>query len=243
MQFAYLGAAGSQMPDLVSVDSDSATNLAATSMTFNSVSLGPENSRRRILVIAFASDAIANSNTMTSITVNGNAATSGFYAVSDSSLGNSVDVMMGRASFDLPTGTSATIVVNFNTTLSTSGSTYIHVFSLSDTPSSWSFSGGGTDTIPSGTGSFIPTGTPASSVRTIIYNAVWEGAHGQNASQSPYSDVEIVDLDVGTATDGFHCFIAIEYVKATAGSSRIIAIDAYTAGDAGVGGWSAYFKT
>ena len=207
MQFAMLGSAGSQMPDLVSRDSDSATNLAATTMTFSSMSLGPVDSRRQIAVVVVASDLIANSNTMTDISLAGNSAAAENYRVNDAAYGNAVDVMVGIASFSDTTNTTGNVVVTFNATLSTSGSTYVHVFSLSDVPSGWSTTLNSGDVTPSGNGTLQPisTGSLSSTVKIAMSVGAWEGAGGTSAWTN--ADVAHANLDVGDATNGFRVYI------------------------------------
>lgn len=236
MHLAMLGAAGAQFPDFVSRDSASATNPeTVSSITFSARSLGPESTGRRIVVVVLMTDLTSSSNSITSITLGGSAATSSQYAVNTGAYGNSVDTMIGIAEWDMPTGTTADVVINLFANTATGGSrgsARIQIFSVKRKPTTWTFATAYSDTAPGAAGVLEPSGTPAATYKLFLMAALWEGADSTTATWAN-AGIEHFDGDVGAGNFGFHGYIGEDYRPVTA-SAVSISISAYTASDAGV---------
>lgn len=229
-----------QLPDFISRDTDSATNTASTTMTFTGLNLGPTDSQRWIVVIVGSTDIKANLNTMTDISLAGSSASTESYLVNDSEEGNAVDTMLGVAFFNDTTNTTGNVVVTFNTTLSTSGSTYVHVFSLSQVPTSWTATNGSSDDNPGFGGALvISTGSSASTV-ALLAIGIWEGASGSGSFAR--ADIVHANANIGDATNGFLIYIGQE-LKPISASSVQIGTDSYSNGDSGCGRWIGFNRT
>lgn len=232
MQFAYLGAAGAQLPELVEVDSSTVTNTASTTITFSSMNFGEPAADRYILVAIINTDAIANTNTLTGITIAGE--TPGLSVSNGSSHGtaDAVDINTGFAWLLHPTGASGDIVATFSATLATSGVTMCRVFSIY-APSGLSSSAQPVDTAPDTSGNMAAAAPDVSKDLVLIITA-YEGAGGQTITSAHGSNIQTTfwQGELGTATHGFAGKVFVSLNKSA--STITASVDAYTSGDSGV---------
>lgn len=108
-------------------------NSAASSYTFNSVAVGAADSTRRIVVGVVGRDSGTTAD-ISSVTVNGSAAalvTDGTTSAKLRSTGANINIVALYVA-DVPTGTTATVVVNFNKSIARCG---IHIYRLLNTSS------------------------------------------------------------------------------------------------------------
>lgn len=234
MQFAFLGAAGAQLPELVEISSSSVTNSASTSITFSSMDLGTPASDRYVLVVVVATDAIANLNYIASggITIAGQAADELRSNGSSSGTANNVNIMVGFAWKLLTAGSSGDVVVTFNTTLSTVGSTMCRVYNI-NAPSGLSGAESDLDIVPDASGNMVAPSATATNDLALVVNA-YEGADGQTitATHSSNPITTFWQSEVGTSAYGFAGKIYVSLNKTAANFTA--STSAYTTSDSGI---------
>ena len=229
MQFAYLGAAGAQLPELVEVSSSTVTNTASTTITFSSMNFGEPAADRYLIAMIINTDAIANTNSISDITISGGKDS---YIGSGSSHGtaNNVDINIGYCIRLTPTGTSGDVVATFTTTLATSGVTMCRLFTIY-APSGLVRTGASLDVLADGSGNLIG-GVPALTNDLVLIAAAYEGATGDAITSTHGSNKQVTfwEGEVGTTTHGFGGKVYASLNNIGTASAAAANTD-YTAGD------------